>query len=667
MVTNNDHKDGTSEPAVNSNKSAKPEKSVFTTQSLGRKKEDPAVHSHTMHGQKITYTSRIKLDKEEIGSYAGEMVHHQPNKGEAPYLLPFETGISLRFSLVKWLGELLYILGYSTEYIGMKVWRVLRDGGLFLGQILALFFGTLLQWLVKLFQNIWKDVSAPFVNFAHRRRQLAKIRQKADELGVPEHEVPSFFKIRVKTAVQLLASLGAYVMPLVAAGALVFIVSSMVNMKYALAVEIEGQVLGYVTDQTVVSGAKGLLFDRIRLAEGQEITDWQLNPTYRVARATEFSNAEQLANKILLTRTENSEDLVQATGIYIDDQLVSVTENGQQMEQYLDSILQEYRNNAPEGAQVSFVHNVQVHPENEDIFFASSVQNFDTVAQKLQQNVKEPIMIVANGSDSLSDIAVQNDLPQGVLSQRNPDLQDKDDSFVPPAGKSIVIQKAQPLLQVQVVERVSRIESIPYNTVEILNEEKPLGSRKVIQEGQDGAQEIWEDLVYIDGELTERRLISDMTVVLQAPVEKQIEKGTKNYTDKNVGSNEGGYIFPVPDSTWSSRGMSSYHRGVDINGPVGTPIFAARGGTVIVAGWHYSYGNYIMIDHKNGMVTLYAHNSSLAVTQGEEVEQGQYIAAMGSTGNSSGPHLHLEFQLNGALQNPYNYIQPPEGFRHGWG
>lgn len=101
---------------------------------------------------------------------------------------------------------------------------------------------------------------------------------------------------------------------------------------------------------------------------------------------------------------------------------------------------------------------------------------------------------------------------------------------------------------------------------------------------------------------------------------------------------------------------SYYHTGLDIASPNGTPIKAAAAGTVTYAGYHYSYGNLIIITHSNGVQTYYAHCSKLNVSVGASISQGQIIAAVGSTGNSSGNHLHLEVRINGKAQNPQNYL-----------
>ena len=100
----------------------------------------------------------------------------------------------------------------------------------------------------------------------------------------------------------------------------------------------------------------------------------------------------------------------------------------------------------------------------------------------------------------------------------------------------------------------------------------------------------------------------------------------------------------------------SYHTGLDIATSTGTPVAAAASGTVTFSGWKGSYGNLLVITHENGVQTYYGHCSALYVSAGAQVSQGQTIAAVGSTGNSTGPHLHLEVRVNGTAYNPQNYV-----------
>jgi murein DD-endopeptidase MepM/ murein hydrolase activator NlpD len=119
-------------------------------------------------------------------------------------------------------------------------------------------------------------------------------------------------------------------------------------------------------------------------------------------------------------------------------------------------------------------------------------------------------------------------------------------------------------------------------------------------------------------------------------------------------------IRPVSGTVTSRFGSrwGKTHKGLDIGAAKGTTIVAVASGTVTVAQYGYSggYGNYVIISHGNGIQTLYGHCTSLLVSEGEYVSQGQAIATVGNTGNSQGNHLHLEIRINGVAQNPQNYL-----------
>ena len=129
-----------------------------------------------------------------------------------------------------------------------------------------------------------------------------------------------------------------------------------------------------------------------------------------------------------------------------------------------------------------------------------------------------------------------------------------------------------------------------------------------------------------------------------------------------------GFCSPI-GAGWESRVTSEFgyrrdpftgetrgHTGMDLAVPTGTPVRAALPGTVIAAQYHSSYGYYVMIDHGNGLSTLYAHNSQLLVRVGQTVEAGDIVSLSGSTGRSTGPHLHFEVRVNGQRTNPRHYL-----------
>lgn len=129
-------------------------------------------------------------------------------------------------------------------------------------------------------------------------------------------------------------------------------------------------------------------------------------------------------------------------------------------------------------------------------------------------------------------------------------------------------------------------------------------------------------------------------------------------------SGSGAMIWPVNGVVTSPYGYRThpifgttiYHSGMDIGVDYGTPLHAADGGVVVEAGWISGYGYAVIIDHGNGLSTLYGHNQELAVSEGQAVSQGQVIAYAGSTGNSTGPHVHFEVRANGDPVDPSAYL-----------
>ncbi|MDF2589029.1 MAG: peptidase [Anaerocolumna sp.] len=157
--------------------------------------------------------------------------------------------------------------------------------------------------------------------------------------------------------------------------------------------------------------------------------------------------------------------------------------------------------------------------------------------------------------------------------------------------------------------------------------------------------------------------------------QEQAANNANNNTNDNSNDNSSnsgsdntvdGFIWPVPassriTSTFGYRnqptaGASTYHKGIDIGAPTGTAIVASASGTVVTASYSVSGGNYIMLYHGNGTYTVYMHCSQLLVSVGDEVSQGDKIALVGSTGVSTGPHLHFAVSVNGTYVDPQNYV-----------
>ncbi len=158
----------------------------------------------------------------------------------------------------------------------------------------------------------------------------------------------------------------------------------------------------------------------------------------------------------------------------------------------------------------------------------------------------------------------------------------------------------------------------------------------------------------------------ELARLAKAQAEAQANAGSGGGAGAAVVSGNGMFTHPCPGYSrissefgWREApiaGAGNNHKGMDLAAPTGTPIYAAAAGTVTTARYSSSAGNWVVINHGNGLQTYYMHASALYVSEGQSVSKGQNIAAVGSTGQSTGPHLHFQVMLNGTPVNPRNYL-----------
>lgn len=210
-----------------------------------------------------------------------------------------------------------------------------------------------------------------------------------------------------------------------------------------------------------------------------------------------------------------------------------------------------------------------------------------------------------------------------------------------------------PRLDVTATRSVTYTEEIPYETITRENDQLDQTYRATVQEGSAGEAVVTAEIETVDGEEHGRTILA--RTVLSNATDEIIEVGTKN-----IGIGTGEFMVPVTSYTFTSgfkMRWGKLHGGVDLAVPEGTPVYAADNGKVIVAGdLDNGYGSYIILDHQNGYKTLYAHNSELLVSVGDIVAQGDQIALSGNTGNSTGPHVHFEIQVNDEKVDPQQYV-----------
>jgi len=198
------------------------------------------------------------------------------------------------------------------------------------------------------------------------------------------------------------------------------------------------------------------------------------------------------------------------------------------------------------------------------------------------------------------------------------------------------------------------IEEIPYEIEQVNDYTLYRGRVSISQQGQPGENALIARVVELNGVEVYSDILDRST--LRNPIPR-IERVGQREPPPTIA--HGRFVRPSAGTLTSRFGprWGRMHNGVDLAAPVGTPIRAADGGRVIFSGWDGGFGNVIRIDHENGYVTVYAHNSANLVRVGERVAQGQHIANMGSTGNSTGSHLHFEIRRNGSPVDPWPFIR----------
>ncbi|CAM5197833.1 Murein DD-endopeptidase MepM/ murein hydrolase activator NlpD OS=Ureibacillus acetophenoni OX=614649 GN=SAMN05877842_105181 PE=4 SV=1 [Ureibacillus acetophenoni] len=245
---------------------------------------------------------------------------------------------------------------------------------------------------------------------------------------------------------------------------------------------------------------------------------------------------------------------------------------------------------------------------------------------------------------------MNHNLKTAELLELNPDL---NENSVLQIGQQINVTVEKPLVNVQVVQEKLLNEKIDYQKVVEEDSTMYKGETVTKQQGVQGQKQSSYVITEVNGKVTEKTVTSE--VILQKPIDHIVKVGTKVISSRGTGDFSwpavGGYISSGMGSRWGS-----YHRGLDIAGPSNYNIKAADNGVVTAAGWDGSYGYRIIINHNNGYKTLYAHLSRIDVKVGQTVPKGSVIGIMGSTGNSTGTHLHFEIHKNGSLVNPLSYF-----------
>ena len=336
--------------------------------------------------------------------------------------------------------------------------------------------------------------------------------------------------------------------------------------------------------------------------------------------------------------------------LYVDGEFIGATPYEGALEELLEQ-LQEASTNE-DTISCSFAEEVEIKHE---FVPSEKVMNLGYLAETLYSTKTAEVTYEVKRGDTWSEIAEQHGLTSKELLALNPGYNINKLQI----GEVLTLSASVPYLTMTVVQQERYVDQVNYDIEYTNTADMYQGDYKITSKGEYGAADVVASVTYVNGTETERTILSSVT--LKEPVTEQRLQGTKErpswYPTGNFRWPTSGRITSYFGGRKSPGGIgSTNHKGIDIAGSYGTPIYAADGGTVTYSGWMGGYGYTIRIDHGNGKVTYYAHNSSLIASVGQHVYKGQQIARMGSTGNSTGNHCHFEVRINGVAKNPLNYL-----------
>lgn len=407
-------------------------------------------------------------------------------------------------------------------------------------------------------------------------------------------------------------------------------------------VYVNGNFQGLVRDKGLISETVRALGDKLDSRVTYQAVNQSVGSTsegsiaYQLVKSTK-SYANMVAIRV------NGADL-----LYVQDQEAA--------EQLINKVKAYYTKDS--NATASLADTVDFVEVNDEV---QNITSIDEAFDMIIRGTKEKKMYVVSRGDSLWDIAAKNKMSVEELHTANPEIANIDAIA---EGQQINLVANEPLINVNTTVEETREVTTNYEIESKDDNSLDLGTEKVIQEGKEGKKTQVVRVTRKNGIVEKEEVVSEQ--VISEPQKEIIAKGTRkqtysSYSGGGSASASGNWAYPVGGGYISShygenRGGKP-HLAIDIAAPTGTPVFASNNGTVIFAGdAGDGYGKCIRVSHGGGMVSVYAHLSSMNVSSGQSVAKGQKIGGVGNTGWSTGAHLHYEMRIGGVQVNPAPYM-----------
>ncbi len=435
------------------------------------------------------------------------------------------------------------------------------------------------------------------------------------------------------------------------------------NQNYGLALEYDGKQIATVPNEEVYEKANRMILDQINPNDESKVkcasAQLKIAP---VKKQVCCESPKEVKDKII----EKSQKIIsEGCGIYADGKLIAIGKNEQEINSILTEIISEKKSQNPE-CEVEFAEEIEI---SNGIFSPEEIKSKDEIKKLLTNGTETATEYIVVDGDTVIGIAENFGVsPEELLAFNK---LEKDAIAI---GDKLIIKTVEKSVHPIAFKTVTEEREIPYSTEKSRDSSQDVSYKNVTQEGKNGKEIFTYKIAFENGEEIGREELEHK--ITEEPTTKKVIVGVKNKPSKkslNKSSNEnkpsdtksksGELNWPLPftkkiTSSYGKRGRA-FHKGIDIAGPGvgGKKIIASQSGTVAVAGnSRDGYGNHVVINHGNGLQTVYAHCQKVSVYVGQKVSAGEEIASVGSTGDSTGNHLHFEVRKNGSAQNPLKYV-----------
>ncbi len=555
--------------------------------------------------------------------------------------------------------EYLYLRIYELFYItGIRFIRQMRGTYNFVINQIIYTKNGVIDWAARTarhiynsFRNVLTGKYHAFLSYSNKAADAFEILRDSKEKSRAEKTdaLKNLLWCWGILVLKIFCTIFNYVAPVCAAILLVVTFQYFSSLEYGLSFESNGKNLAYITGEDVYNEAEQIIRSRTS-AETADIGN--IAPQFSIVPVSslELTEAEDLANIIL---KNSGQSVYEGYGLYIDGEFVGSTDESDNLLSLLEEYREQYREEGDTESKLRFKQNVSLV---DGVYPTSSIKATSEFRLLLNSEIEGEKYHTVSAGESPSLIADMYDLYYSELVAMNPSLAENATIRV---GQDLVVSKSVSFLNVTSTRREVYTEDVPFDTNYTKSDKYYTTYSKVTKAGVPGEQLVTALVTYEDGVPVARQVLD--AIITKDPVSREMIVGTKNviYSVGNSAGTSKGFIWPTIGG-YVSCGYLGYkgHTGMDIAGcGYGSNIYASAAGTVVKVKWgNTGYGYHIIINHGDGIQTLYAHCSNLYVKQGQYVNQGDIIAAMGSTGNSTGTHLHFEIRINGQYINPAKYI-----------